>query len=210
MFIYKTTNNINGKIYIGKLVRESKTYLGSGKILKKSIKKNGKHNFTREIIEYCKTKSELSEREKYWIQQYNSTNKNIGYNITKGGDGGSTNSFFLNKKLTPEHRLKISQNHHNVSGENNPMFGKKHTENSREKMSVKRKGVKHSNETIKKFQLRSSGENNSNSKLTKSIVKQIRNDYNNGNVSYNDLAIRYNVKKPCIWKIINYVTWKNV
>jgi group I intron endonuclease len=116
MFIYKTTNNINGKIYIGKLVRESKTYLGSGKILKQALKKYGKDNFTREIIEYCDCKIVLSEREKFWINYYNSTDSNIGYNITKGGDGGSTNNYFLNRKLTSEHKLKISQNHHDVRG----------------------------------------------------------------------------------------------
>jgi group I intron endonuclease len=110
MFIYKTTNKINGKIYIGKLVRESKVYLGSGKILKLSLEKYGRDNFTREIIEYCDCKTQLIEREKFWIKHYNSTDRNIGYNLTKGGDGGSTNNFFLNKKLTPEHKLKISQN----------------------------------------------------------------------------------------------------
>ena len=115
MFIYKTTNKINGKIYIGKLVRESKVYLGSGKILKLSLEKYGRDNFTREIIEYCDCKTQLIEREKFWIKHYNSTDRNIGYNLTKGGDGGSTNNFFLNKKLTPEHKLKISQNHHDVS-----------------------------------------------------------------------------------------------
>jgi hypothetical protein len=90
------------------------------------------------------------------------------------------------------------------------MFGKKHSESSREKMSINHKGFNHSKETIKKFQLSSSGENNSNSKLTESIVKEIRNDYNKGEITYDELAIKYNVKKPCIWKIINKITWKNI
>jgi group I intron endonuclease len=208
MFIYKTTNKINGKIYIGKLVRESKVYLGSGKILKLSVEKYGRDNFTREIIEYCDCKTQLIEREKFWIKHYNSMDRNIGYNLTKGGDGGSTNNFFLNKKLTPEHKLKISQNHHDVSGEKNPMFGKNHTELSKEKMSLNTKGFKHSQSTIQKFKIRSQGENNSNSKLTESIVKQIRIDYNSG-ITHKELSIKYNVKPPCIWKIINRITWKN-
>jgi group I intron endonuclease len=209
MFIYKTTNKINGKIYIGKLVRESNTYLGSGKILKQSFKKYGKNNFTREIIEYCNCKLKLAEREIFWIKHYNSTDRNIGYNITKGGDGGSTNSFFLNKKLTTEHKLKISQNHHDVSGEKNPMFGKNHTEISKEKMSIKHKGFKHTKLTIEKFKIRSNGENNSNSKLTESIVNQIRFEYNDG-VTLKELSVKYNVKPPCVWKIIKRITWKNI
>ena len=66
MFIYKTTNLINGKIYIGKYKGNRKNYLGSGVILKKAIKKYGIENFTREIIEDNIEDSQvLSEREKY-------------------------------------------------------------------------------------------------------------------------------------------------
>jgi len=209
MFIYKTTNKINGKIYIGKLVRESKVYLGSGKILKQSIKKYGKDNFIREIIEYCDCKFKLKEREKFWINYYNSTDRNVGYNITKGGDGGSTNDFFLGKKLTNEHKLKISQNHHDVSGEKNPMFGKKHTKLSKEKMSINREGIKHSKSTIEKFKIRRQGENNSNSKLTELIVKQIRIEYCEG-ITCKELSLKYKVNPPCIWKIIKRITWKNI
>lgn len=209
MFIYKTTNKINGKIYIGKLVRDSKTYLGSGKLLKMAIKKYGVSSFEREIIEYCDTKELLSEREKYWISYYDSKNKKIGYNITDGGDGGSTNSYFLGKKLSDEHRLNISKNHHNVSGENNPMFGKTHSDVSKEKISLKRKGIKHSEETIKLFKITRLGGNNNNSKLTESDVIQIRAESISG-TPHNDLAKKFNVKKACIWKIVNRITWKHI
>jgi hypothetical protein len=50
MYIYKTTNKINGKVYIGKSVDESIDYLGSENILKHSIKKYGRKNFIKEII----------------------------------------------------------------------------------------------------------------------------------------------------------------
>jgi group I intron endonuclease len=209
MYIYKTTNNVNGKIYVGKLVRESKTYLGSGKLLKLSINKYGKENFTKEIIEYCNTKSELSEREIYWIEKFDSTNKDIGYNITKGGDGGSTNGYFLGKSLTLEHRLKISQNHHDVSGPNNPMFGKKHSKFSKMKISINSIGRSHSKDTIEKLKLKSKGENNSNSKLTEMLVKQIRTDFDSG-ISLTKLSVKYGVKKACVWKIIKRISWKHI
>jgi hypothetical protein len=88
MVIYKTTNLVNGKIYIGKDEKNNPEYLGSGKILKLSIKKYGRNNFKKEIIEECKSKNELNEREKYWISELSATT--YGYNITEGGFGGRT------------------------------------------------------------------------------------------------------------------------
>lgn len=90
MIIYKTTNLINGKIYIGQDSKNNSMYLGSGLILFKAIKKYGLNNFKKEILEYCKTKNQLNEQEKYWIKKCNSTDHKIGYNIAKGGNGGDT------------------------------------------------------------------------------------------------------------------------
>jgi hypothetical protein len=47
--IYLTTNQINGKIYIGQTSINKHGYIGSGKLLKKAIKKYGKNNFIRTI-----------------------------------------------------------------------------------------------------------------------------------------------------------------
>lgn len=93
MIIYKATNLINNKVYIGQTKRtlharikchykKSKfknTYFGS------AINKYGINNFKWEIIELCDSVDKLNEREKYWISYYNSTNTEIGYNMTKGG-----------------------------------------------------------------------------------------------------------------------------
>jgi group I intron endonuclease len=89
MQIYKTTNNINGKIYIGKNKTNNKNYLGSGIVLNFAIKKYGRENFSKEIIEECETYQMLNEQETYWISFYDSTNSKIGYNRSKGGDGFS-------------------------------------------------------------------------------------------------------------------------
>jgi len=88
MVIYKTTNLINGKIYVGKDTKNKPSYIGSGKILKQAIKKHGKENFKKEILEYCNDMVELEQREIYWISKLNSISN--GYNITEGGTGGDT------------------------------------------------------------------------------------------------------------------------
>lgn len=141
MVIYKTTNLVNGKIYIGKDSKNNPKYLGSGKLLKRSIQKYGILNFNKEILEYCDSDDILNEKEIYWIDKYKSYDTKIGYNIALGGNGGDTISNHPNKKeiydkLKPiakknaldywanlsdddrKHRSEI------MSGENNPMYGK--------------------------------------------------------------------------------------
>lgn len=102
--IYKTTNTINGKFYIGQHVTTNidDGYIGSGTLLKKAISKYGKEKFTREIIEYCNYQDELNDREKYWISQYNGVDLEECYNISEGGDGG----FVANSQETKD---KISK-----------------------------------------------------------------------------------------------------
>ena len=93
-YIYKITNLVNGKIYIGKhsqKIQNKDTYFGSGVLLNKAINKYGKENFKKEIIENC-TKENLSEKEIYWINKFDCFVPN-GYNLAKGGNGGnSTNN----------------------------------------------------------------------------------------------------------------------
>lgn len=88
-YIYKTTNLINNKIYIGQHKSDifDITYYGSGKLLKNSINKYGLDNFKCEILKECFNKDELDYYEIFFIKQFNSTNKEVGYNITTGGYG---------------------------------------------------------------------------------------------------------------------------
>jgi len=88
MVIYKTTNTLNGKFYVGKDVRNRPSYLGSGSVLKKAIAKYGKSVFKKEILEYCSSLEQLNEREKYWIECTKALE--LGYNIAHGGTGGNT------------------------------------------------------------------------------------------------------------------------
>ena len=88
MRVYKTTNLLNGKFYVGKQASNSEYYLGSGKALKSAIEKYGRNNFKKEILEVCSSLEELSNREIYWIKELNAVER--GYNIAEGGTGGRT------------------------------------------------------------------------------------------------------------------------
>ena len=88
-FIYKTTNLINEKIYVGQHSTDklSDGYLGSGDILKQAIKKHGRKNFKREILLYCLScQKHIDFFEQKFIKELNSISPN-GYNITEGGGG---------------------------------------------------------------------------------------------------------------------------
>ena len=86
-YIYKTTNLINNKIYIGqhKAQKFSLNYKGSGKMLREAFSKYGKENFSVVLVEECSTQEDMDSKEMYWISYYNSTNTDIGYNISIGG-----------------------------------------------------------------------------------------------------------------------------
>lgn len=100
MIVYKTTNLVNGKIYVGQTIKDSTRYLGSGSIMLKAIKKYGHDNFKRETLEVCNTQKELDEREIFWIDKLNSTNPEIGYNISPGGCGVGRHSLQTKEKIS--------------------------------------------------------------------------------------------------------------
>ena len=89
-YIYKVTNLINGKIYVGQkkgLVNDSPKYYGSGLLIARAIKKYGKENFKKEIVSYSKSSNELDEQEKFWVEELKSNflKGGHGYNMTIGG-----------------------------------------------------------------------------------------------------------------------------
>jgi len=108
MIIYKTTNLINRKIYIGKDKHNDPRYLGSGKSLHYAIKKYGRENFQKEILEYCESENHMAEQEMIWIHKFNSTDRAIGYNMTNGGLGGNTRINYTAQQLN-EYKSKISR-----------------------------------------------------------------------------------------------------
>lgn len=93
-FIYKTTNMVNGRAYVGMCSSSQrfKHYLGSGKLLTSAINKYGKDNFKREILEWCNSDKELRIAEVRWMEHYDAVKSESFYNLHEGGRGGHTGS----------------------------------------------------------------------------------------------------------------------
>lgn len=147
--IYLTINKINGKKYIGMCKNtHSKLYLGSGKLFKQALKKYGKENFERIVLQECETFDELSQAEAYWIEKYDAVKSEEFYNLSYGGFGG--NSDYLKEywnSFTAEERKTLRKwKKRDLSGEKNPMYGKTHSEETKKKIgkkSVNRNWAKH-------------------------------------------------------------------
>lgn len=152
--IYKVTNIINGKMYIG----QTKTGLKARKrnhkhncvhkkynsILHSAIRKYGWDNFRWEIIDSCYSFEQLNKLEIYYIGYYNTYNN--GYNATLGGAGKPTpcsedtkrkiSEANKGRNFTEEHKNNISKSMVGLFvGKDNPFYGKRHTEDTRRKMS---------------------------------------------------------------------------
>ena len=105
IFVYKTINNINGMIYIGvHKCRHSGNcdYLGSGKILRRAIKKYGKENFSRTILFFFNSLDEAFKKEKELVS-VEFINDEMTYNIVEGGKWGR-----LSDEIEALRKLKIS------------------------------------------------------------------------------------------------------
>ena len=163
MQIYKITNLINGKIYIGKDENDRVSYMGSGKLIRMAIKKYGLENFRKEIVESVNNRELLKQREIFWIDYYNAMDKSIGYNIAKGGHGGDTMTHHpdlpeIRKKvsnamkgriITDAHRKSLCDNHWSKKDKgvkdkiSLSLKGKPKTEEHKRKLSEANKRISH-------------------------------------------------------------------
>ncbi|MBN4054776.1 GIY-YIG nuclease family protein [Nitrospira defluvii] len=185
--VYKICNKENGKLYIGQTIQSLKSrkkdHRGcldklSHLALYRAFRKYGFENFEWEVIHQAKDKADLDKMEKYYIQHYNTMSPRYGYNLTYGGEGGKhplevrekisdslkgrvfseitrkklskslkrkytkEKSSWWGRKHTEDEKQKMSKAQR---GSNNHNFGKKASEATRRKMSEARKGEKHWN-----------------------------------------------------------------
>jgi hypothetical protein len=183
--IYKITNTINNKYYIGKHQTKNLKdgYFGSGKLLKRAIQKYGIENFKKEILYIFETEEEMNAKEKELVVISEET-----YNLCDGGKGGfgyiNSNNLAVNinnQKINSKNRNKkiaisiknawINGSYRNTNFHNENKFsGKKHSLETKEK--------------LKKAGMRYIGDKNSqygtcwitNGKFNKKIKKE---DFNN-------------------------------
>lgn len=133
--VYKHTNKINGKVYIGITSQRPKKRWDCGRGYQKNdhfwraIEKYGWENFDHEIVCEGLTPEEAFHREQELILKYEAQDYRKGYNTSAGGEGGATG----------------------MGGEKHPMYGKHHTEETRAKLRAVKTGVPYSPERYAAF-----------------------------------------------------------
>lgn len=209
-YLYIVTNSINGKVYIGQTVNHKRRWkdhkwLALNKqeqYLHHAMRKYGIDKFTFEVIVTCNNQENANETEKILIEQYKSRDKQFGYNIAPGGDPA------WNRGLPKEQQ---------------PMFGKHHSKESKLKSSISNTGKKKPKHTDEWKQRRSeemmghvvldstkqkiSGENHHSAKLNWKLVNLIRKEYKRSNLSQKELSIKYNISHSTINKIVKNKIW---
>jgi group I intron endonuclease len=174
--IYKVTNLINGKVYIGQttkgLEHRKKQHIrlaknGSEIKFHLALNKYGTESFSWEILCVCYDLKQLNIMEEFYIWKTNSVNKLLGYNIKLGGNNSNLSEDTKKKigekargrKHSEESKIKMSLSR---SGENHFRFGKNLTEEHKEKLRQSKIGTKHSEESKAKMSLAKMGAKNVN------------------------------------------------
>ena len=139
--IYKYTNKVNGKVYIGQTIDECRRIKNhknacDNTLFHNAVRKYGFDSFDYEVIERVDV-SILDQKEIYWIAYYKSNNRQFGYNLTTGGEGSR------GYKYTDEQRKNRSEQ----SKGNKSFLGHTHTEEYKKMMSELNKGKVFSEET---------------------------------------------------------------
>lgn len=184
-YIYQFTNRYNGKIYIGQKKGQTicQSYYGGGVLFKLAKKKYGIENFKFEVLEWTISQEDSDIKEKYWIQKLDSTNKDIGYNIAKGGKTqvGENNGMYgknhslntclaisknttkyakLRKESMTHKEYKLYCKRYGLVGEKNPMFGRNMSGEKNPMFGKENKWGKHTEEAKLKISKKVSGRNN--------------------------------------------------
>ena len=156
--IYEITNRENGKRYIGKHKCDEidDGYMGSGKHLKRAIKKHGIESFDKKILFVCSSEEEMNKKEAEIVTE-DFCRRNDTYNICPGGQGGwgyvndngLRNGFETRKYTEPtsggqkvkekhekdkEWSRKVKDKISQANKGNKNWLGKKHSESSKEKI----------------------------------------------------------------------------
>lgn len=226
--IYKITNLINNKVYIGSSIAINQRWSKHRQHLKENKHHNdhlqkawnlyGQEQFQFEIIENTALDHiVLEQRETYWMEFYNSFNEEVGYNIYHHPRGP------LGYKYPPSFgdamKERIRQHGHSWTGKKHSeetkkkmslaQTGKVLSEETKAKLSKARLGFKSSEESKEKISTATKGENNPRALLNKEDVLKIRELYQTG-MKIAVISRVYEVSWSAISNIVKNKNWKNI
>lgn len=139
LIIYKATNLVNGKVYIGQTVRTLDERIAEhirkrNSLLGQAIRKYGEECFSFEVIDTASNIEGLNKKEIYWIAFFDCEVPN-GYNQCAGGE----NTIGYHHKDSSKEKMRVAKEEA-YCGTGNPFYGKKHSAEAKAKMSKARKG----------------------------------------------------------------------
>lgn len=263
-FIYKTTDTRNGNFYIGMHSTDNLNdgYVGSGKRLKKLIYKYGKEIFNMEILEFLPNRQLLKLRESEIVNS-DLLLESKCMNLKPGGYGGFSNEehqlkcsqaagkkhskrLLEDEEYRKNYSEKQSQNgkkrykEKNLKGFTFDWTGKKHSEETKSKMSEIKKGSglgqknsqfdtiwitkENRNKKINKVELKTylnegwkrgriivyDNSKNKSSKLTENDVVEIKKLLKDSKIPKNKIAEKFNVTPKTIYQIQKGLIWKHI
>lgn len=158
IYIYKITHLQTGKVYIGQTARPKRRWIEHKASVRKkkydktllsiALKEYGASAFSYEILCSVPSKDEAYEKEIYYVALFRSSEDDYGFNMSKGGKGnggiiGPRNGQFGKKNtklsLLNQQRKGIKLSPERVDQIRKTSTGRKHTEESKRRMSEKRK-----------------------------------------------------------------------
>ena len=238
-FIYTIQNKINNKIYIGKSNNPEVRWGVHKKVAKGgkekypndffaihgALAKYGIDNFSFTIIQRFDDEKECLKAEVFWIEYFRSCDRNIGYNLSPGGDGASPNADTLRKMseaqqgeksikaiLTESLAIEIFEKYANGDYTQYKLADEYGVSVQTINDLLRHKTWPHLSKLYqhkaKTYSKR--GELAGNSKLTENNVVEAIKLYNTGNYTYNEIAIMFGVKLHTIGAIIRGTNWKHI
>lgn len=148
-YVYKFTNRINNKWYIGSHNGTNENYQGSGTVFKLAKEKYGIDNFTKEILYFGE---DYRNQEKLILIECNAKDDPLSYNLKNEAIGGAfygKDNGMYGKAHTKEAKIKMGDtfrgkkrpaHSEKMTGKNNPMYNNHHTDETKKKISNKNLG----------------------------------------------------------------------
>jgi group I intron endonuclease len=228
MIVYKATNMVNDKVYIGKTVhsleRRKSQHLhelkkNNNQYFKRALRKYGKENFEWEVLTETDDEKKLNVLEKFYIAAYKKMTD--VYNLTNGGEGvsGYIPTEEIRKKISEslkgkypisiENKIKLSKLN---SGSNHPQYGKHRSEETKKKLSEAYKkqlktqghpalGIHRSEETKEKLRQANLGKKSpiKGRKLSPEHIRKLSESHK-GNIPSKECLIKKSISLKLAWK----------